>query len=144
MWTVLADLLVSEGAAHHLAEDGRVAEGLEGLVQRVHQRVEELEGIMLFPQVHWLTPESRNKVKGHSPQSGHRVEGHSPSLDRVNVTHLSINPESKITYPVLIWEATKLLMRLMVILGDFNQMLFMLHARFGMQKQIFEYTKSFG
>lgn len=56
MRTSLADLLVGEGASQDLAEHGRVAQGLQGLVQAVHQRVEELQCIVLLPQVYRLTP----------------------------------------------------------------------------------------
>lgn len=52
----LADLLVGEGASQDLAEHGRVAQGLERLVQAVHQRVEELQRVVLLTQVHWLPP----------------------------------------------------------------------------------------
>lgn len=53
----LTDLLVGEGASQHLAEHGGVAEGLQGFVQAVHQRVEKLERVVLLPQVHRLTPQ---------------------------------------------------------------------------------------
>lgn len=56
MWAPLADLLVGEGAPQHFAEHGGVAEGLQGFVQTVHQRVEKLECVMLFPQVYRLAP----------------------------------------------------------------------------------------
>lgn len=57
MWASLTDLLVGEGASQHLAEHGGVAESLQSFVQTVHQRVEKLERVVLFPQVHRLTPQ---------------------------------------------------------------------------------------
>lgn len=56
MWATLTDLLVGEGASQHFAEHGRVAEGLQSFVQTVHQRVEKLQCVVLFPQVHRLAP----------------------------------------------------------------------------------------
>lgn len=56
MGASLTDLLVSEGSSQHLAEHGGVAQGFQGFIQTVHQRVEKLQSIVLLPQVYWLTP----------------------------------------------------------------------------------------
>lgn len=52
----LAYLLVGEGASQHLAQHGWVAQSFQSLVQTVHQRIEELQSIVLLPQVHRFTP----------------------------------------------------------------------------------------
>ena len=52
----LTNLLVGKGASQHLAEHRWVSQGFQGLVQTVHQRVEELQSIVLLPQIHRLAP----------------------------------------------------------------------------------------
>lgn len=56
MGASLTDLLVSKGSSQHLAEHGGVAQGFQGLIETVHQRVEKLQSVVLLPQVHRLTP----------------------------------------------------------------------------------------
>ena len=70
MWAALADLLISEGSSEHLRQDGIVAEHLETLVQTVHQAVEELKGIVLFSQVHSLTPQSEREGRREGGKEG--------------------------------------------------------------------------
>lgn len=56
MRTPLANFLISEGAPQDFAEHGWVTKCFEGLIQTIHQGVEELKGIMLFSKVNWLSP----------------------------------------------------------------------------------------
>jgi len=58
VWAVLADLLVSEGAAKHSCQYRSIAKSFQSLVQTVDQTVEKLQGIVLFAQVHWLSLKS--------------------------------------------------------------------------------------
>ena len=64
----LANFLVTDHAAQHLAAKLLVSDAFESLVQGVDQRHEELNRILLFSQVDWLaqhpevSPESSRNV----------------------------------------------------------------------------------
>ena len=51
----LADLLVTDHAAQHLGADLLLPHPLQGLVDRVDERHEELHGVLLLPQVDRLS-----------------------------------------------------------------------------------------
>ena len=54
MWALFADFLVGEYASEDARHGQRLRERLQSLVHRVDQRDEELDGVVLLPQVHRL------------------------------------------------------------------------------------------
>ena len=54
--TIFTDLLVSEGATEDFLQYGWLSEDFQRLVEAVDQTVKELQSIVLFSQVYWLTP----------------------------------------------------------------------------------------
>lgn len=58
----LANLLIGKGAAEHFAHHLLLPDGLERLVQALHQAHEELDGVLLLAQIHRLPlkPEHKN------------------------------------------------------------------------------------
>ena len=54
--TIFTDLLVSEGATEDFLQYGWLSKDFQRLIEAVDQTVKELQSIMLFSQVYWLTP----------------------------------------------------------------------------------------
>lgn len=54
--TTLTDLLIGKRATQDPAEHAGMAEGFQRLIQSVHQRIEELQGIVLLSEIHWFSP----------------------------------------------------------------------------------------
>ena len=77
MWAAFADLLVCEGSSEHFRQDRIVAEGLEPLVQTVHQTVEELKGIVLLSQVYFLPPQPGEEKRKSECNIRHNSWAHS-------------------------------------------------------------------
>lgn len=64
----LANLLIGKRAAEHFAHHLLLTDGLERLVQALHQAHEELNGVLLLTQVHWLTLKPREDNKHYNPE----------------------------------------------------------------------------
>ena len=57
MGTILANLLISEAPLQHLRYKRRLLESFSSLDQVIQKSVEELQTIVLFPQVYRLSPQ---------------------------------------------------------------------------------------